>query len=101
MGATNAVRSHPDGVVIDAWVVPRAGRNEVAGIHDGALRVRVTAPPSGGQANVAVARVLAKAVGGHAGMVVSGGASRRKKVLVRGVTIAAAQRYVRELASRR
>ncbi|MGH9811589.1 MAG: DUF167 domain-containing protein [Candidatus Acidiferrales bacterium] len=39
-------------------VQARARRNEVAGIHDGALRVRVTAPPVEGRANEAVVELL-------------------------------------------
>jgi uncharacterized protein (TIGR00251 family) len=57
-------------------VVPRASRSEVVGEHDGALRVRVAAPPVDGAANEELARTLARALhvpvsaveitGGHA-----------------------------------
>jgi uncharacterized protein (TIGR00251 family) len=42
-------------------VQPGARRSEVQGWHDAALRVRVTAPPSGGAANRAVVDLLAAA----------------------------------------
>lgn len=42
-------------------VVPRASRNEITGFHDGALRVRLTAPPVDGAANAELIKVLAKA----------------------------------------
>jgi uncharacterized protein (TIGR00251 family) len=44
-------------------VVPRAARSEIVGAHDGALRVRVAAPPVEGAANEELCRTLARALG--------------------------------------
>jgi uncharacterized protein (TIGR00251 family) len=44
-------------------VVPRASRSEIVGEHDGALRVRVAAPPVDGAANEELVRLLAQAFG--------------------------------------
>jgi uncharacterized protein len=41
-------------------VQPRAARNEIAGFRGDVLRVRVTAPPEGGQANRLCRRLLAE-----------------------------------------
>ncbi len=41
-------------------VQARARRDEIAGVHEGALRVRVTAPPVEGRANWAVVELLAE-----------------------------------------
>ena len=41
---------------------PRASRDEIIGWQDATLRLRVTAPPVGGAANTAVARLLARAL---------------------------------------
>jgi uncharacterized protein (TIGR00251 family) len=84
------LRSHPDGVLVAVWVVPGAAREEVVGFYGRALRVRVTAPAEGGRANRAAAVVVARALGGRRGEVVSGQAARRKLVLVFGVEVAAA-----------
>ncbi|NOX22165.1 MAG: DUF167 domain-containing protein, partial [Actinobacteria bacterium] len=52
------LREQDDGVVVDVWVVPGASRTEIVGAHDGALRIRVAAPPEGGKANRAVRKAL-------------------------------------------
>ena len=70
-------------------VVPRASKSVVVGEHDGALRVRVAAPPVEGAANVELTRLLAKEFGVHARDVeiASGHASKTKTVRVRGATV--------------
>ena len=71
-------------ITFQVRVVPRASRSEVAGEHDGALRVRVTAPPVDGAANDEVVRILAKALGVSRSSVEikSGHTSRVKQVRV-------------------
>jgi uncharacterized protein YggU (UPF0235/DUF167 family) len=68
-------------------VTPRAGANEVGPVEDGRLRVRVTAAPTGGEANEAVVRVVGEALGipSRDVRLVAGGASRRKIVSVTGL----------------
>ena len=79
------------------WVSPRASRDEVLGVVDGWLRVRLTAAPTEGRANAALARF----VGGLLEVapsdvrLVSGATSRRKVLRVRGVTLADARRQLR------
>jgi uncharacterized protein len=63
-------------------VTPRAGRNEIAGERGGVLLVRVTAAPDGGKANMAVCRVIAKALRiGPSRVSVARGAGSRDKLL--------------------
>ncbi|HAX81549.1 MAG TPA: hypothetical protein DCY40_03140, partial [Actinobacteria bacterium] len=81
---------HPDGVVVAVWVVPGSSQDRVGGLHAGAVRVRTTAPAEGGKANRAVARLLAACLGGTRAEVIAGHGTRRKRVLVRGVSRAAA-----------
>lgn len=71
-------------------VVPRASRSEVAGEHDGALRVRVAAPPVGGAANEELTRTLARAlkVPERAVEIVAGHHSKTKRVRVAGADAA-------------
>lgn len=82
------IQTVADGVIVDVRVVPRSGRSGVDGTRDGALLVRVTAPPVEGAANDELIAVLADAldVPKRAVSVVSGGQSRRKRVKIAGVT---------------
>ena len=68
-------------------VTARASRDELAGLRDGVLHVRVTAPPVDGRANLAVCKLIARAVGvGRTSVsVVRGERSREKVVLIEGV----------------
>lgn len=67
-------------------VVPRAARSEIVGEHDGALRVRVAAPPVEGAANEELRRTLARAfdVPARNVEIVSGQSSKTKRVRVNG-----------------
>lgn len=69
-------------------VHPRASRNEIAGERDGALRVRLTAPPVDNAANEALVALLAKALRTPRRdiRIVGGATSRRKVVEIDGVT---------------
>ena len=61
---------------------PRASKNEIAGLHGDALRVRVTAPPVDGLANEALIDFLSRAlqVPRRNVCIVSGFTSRTKVV---------------------
>lgn len=74
--------------------MPRASRSEIAGEFDGALRVRLAAPPVDGAANRELIRVLAKElkVPPAAVDIVAGSASRSKIVRIGSVTDDARER---------
>jgi uncharacterized protein len=85
------VRERDGGVVVDVWVVPGASRTEVVGAHDGALRIRVAAPPEGGKANKAVRTALIQHFGCADAALLRGAASRRKQWLLVGIDLLATQ----------
>lgn len=91
------LRSTADGVRVSVRVAPRASRDAIVGVHDGALKVALTAPPVEGAANEALVRLLAKALGVPKGAVrlVQGERSRDKVLEIVGVEEAA----VRALAT--
>jgi hypothetical protein len=68
-------------------VRPGAGVTRAAGEHGGALRLAVAAPPERGRANAEALRFLAAGLGLAAGRLelLSGGLSRNKVVLCRGL----------------
>jgi len=72
------------------WVKPRASRNQVMGIREGALHVALNAPPVEGKANAALIRFLAELLGVRQRQVeiVSGERSRSKVVRVTGLDTA-------------
>ena len=72
------------GLELDVSVIPNARRTEVVGLYDGALRVRLHAPPVDGKANDALLRWLAERLGvGRATLqLLRGQTSRRKTVRV-------------------
>lgn len=76
--------THPDGVLIRVWAVPRASRSEIKGWHDGRIKVRVMAPPEGGRANKQVSQALADLLGVQVELV-SGATSRDKVFLALGI----------------
>lgn len=75
-------------------VQPRASRDSIGGEWEGALKVKITAPPVDSRANDALCRLLAKYLNVPTGAVrlLSGERSRTKRVEVAGVTAAQIQK---------
>jgi uncharacterized protein len=75
-------REEAGALVFAVRVVPRASQTAAAGEHDGALRVRVAAPPVEGAANAELTRFLARRLNVSAGAVeVVGGRTSKTKVV--------------------
>ena len=77
-----------DGVALAVLVQARASRNKVGPIHDGYVKVAVTAPPVDGAANDAVCELIAKRLGLSRSSVelIAGHRSKYKTLRVRGFT---------------
>ena len=75
-------------VTIDILVQPRASRAKIGPMHDGRIKIAVTAPPVDGEANAAVIELVAKQLGVARGSVevVAGASSRRKTLRIANVT---------------
>ena len=76
------------GVVLTVRVVPRSSRNQVVGTENGALKIKLTAPPVEGAANAALIEFIAEwlSVRKSAVTIISGDKARHKVVRVSGVT---------------
>ena len=77
-----------DGVTLPVRAVPRAARNALDGVVEGALRVRLVAPPVEGAANKALIAFLAATLGVPKRdiAVVAGERGRHKLIRVAGLT---------------
>lgn len=82
------VVEHADGALLEVRVIPRASRSTIAGTRDGALLVRLAAPPVDGAANDELLRVLARAldIPRRDLVIVHGETSRTKRVRVAGMS---------------
>ena len=82
-----AVTVRDGGVRFRVPVQPRASRSEVVGVREGALRVRLQAPPVDGAANEALVELLAErlSVSRRDVRIVAGVAGRSKVVDVDGI----------------
>ncbi len=78
-----------DGIVIEVKVDPRSSRNEIAGVTDKTVRIKLTAPPVGGAANELLIELLAETFGikKRNVIIMKGESSRHKLIKLKGVSI--------------
>jgi uncharacterized protein (TIGR00251 family) len=79
-------------VIVDIHVIPNAARTQAEGEHDGALRVRLHAPPVDGKANLTLMAWLATSLSVAKNQVslVRGQTSKRKQLRVNALAAKAA-----------
>ena len=79
------------GITFTVRIVPRASTTEIVGDHEGALRIRIAAPPVEGAANRELVRLLAKKlrVPQSAVEIISGASSKNKIIRLKGVPVTA------------
>ena len=83
--------SEKDGAVtFRVRVQPRASRSLVAGEHDGAIKLKIAAPPVDGKANEECRKFLARLLDIPTGAVeiVSGDSSRNKIIRIHDISLA-------------
>lgn len=91
----SCVRAHAEGALLLVSVVPNAKRTEVVGLHDGALRVRLAAPPVDGKANDTLMAWLALQLDlPRRDVALLRGASSRQKQLTISAAMPMVQRWV-------
>jgi len=83
------ITSTSDGVELTVRVIPRARHTEISGERDGAVVVRVAAPPVEGAANDALVAFFSAAlrVPRRAIQILSGERGRKKRIAIAGVTV--------------
>ncbi len=87
------------GALLRVRARPGASRNKLEGLHGGALKVAVTAPPEKGKANKALLATLAKALGlpKNGLTLAKGETSRDKWVSVAGMSPAELEKSILEV----
>jgi hypothetical protein len=77
-------------------VSPRASKTAFVGIHDGALKIRLSAPPVDGAANEELAGFLSRLFGvaKSSFSIVTGQSSKRKTVSAHGLKSAEAEKMI-------
>lgn len=91
------LRSDREGTLITLHVQPKASKNALAGVHENALKLRLTAPPVEGAANKECVKFLAKLFGvaKSAVEIQQGLKSRHKTVLIKGWRVQDIERVLR------
>ena len=90
------IQEFDEGLRIEVKVQPRSSRNQISGEQDGALKVKLTAPPVEGEANDACIRYVAGLLGVPRSSVdiLRGRTSRKKTLRVRGLPPQAVQKLL-------
>ena len=84
---TLEIKSYKSGIRFAAAIQPRASQNRILGIHNHALKIKLTSPPVDGAANQACIKFLAKAfdVSPARLSIVKGETSRNKTIQLDGM----------------
>jgi uncharacterized protein (TIGR00251 family) len=79
------IQENKNSIVLNVFIQPRSSKNMIAGQHGDALKIKLTAPPVGGAANKMCIQYLSKwlDISKSSIEIISGQASRTKRVLVR------------------
>jgi len=90
------------GVVLNLHIQPRASKNELCGIQNNALKVRLTSPPVDGAANKLCREFLAELfrVPKSSVVIISGETSRHKRVRISAPDPSRIQQIASEIISK-
>lgn len=90
MGEDRWIREKDSFIYVKLYIQPRASRNEIVGLYNKALKIRLTSPPVEGAANELLTRFISKCLGlPKSGVeIVSGDKSRHKIIKVKGISMA-------------
>ena len=78
-----------DGIIIEVKVDPRSSRNEIVGVVDKTVRIKLTGPPVEGAANEQLIKLLAERFDIRKSdvIIMKGESSRHKLVKLKGVVL--------------
>jgi|SRR5215470_2076626 len=92
-----------DSITFAVRVQPRASKSGVVGELDGALKIRLAAPPVDGEANEELIRLLAKLFGAPRQRIaiLSGRTSKNKIVRLSGISVEEVEKVLAEALTQR
>ncbi|MGV7220028.1 MAG: DUF167 domain-containing protein [Nitrospinales bacterium] len=78
------IKKCKNGVQFSAYILPRSSQNTISGLHDKALKIKLTSPPVDGEANKMLIKFLAKTLKTTPAniFIVSGATGRNKSISV-------------------
>ena len=84
------IRESASGLDVSLHVQPRARNTALAGIHNGALKLKIQAPPVDDAANLAIVRFFSELLGIPKSclLIASGTKSREKTLRIQGISLA-------------
>jgi uncharacterized protein len=82
------IKKTDNGVLLPCMIQPRSSQNKIVGLYGEMLKIKLTAPPVDGKANVALIKYMSKLAGIPSGKIAitAGQTSRRKTVLFTSMT---------------
>ncbi|MEY4615792.1 MAG: hypothetical protein RJB66_752 [Pseudomonadota bacterium] len=82
------IRSDKKGCIIDVHAQPQARKNEVVGLHNDRLKVKIKSPPVDGKANECLTEFVAELLNLNRSAVelIKGETSRQKQLLIHGMS---------------
>lgn len=78
------IKAHENGSTLSLYIQPGASKNEVSGLHDGRLKIKIKSPPRDGEANKGLIEFLAEVleIPKKKIFLIQGESSRQKTILV-------------------
>jgi uncharacterized protein (TIGR00251 family) len=82
------IQESDQGILLTVYIQPGSSQNEITGLHNGALKIKIQSPPVDGKANAAVLKFLCQWLNCAKKNVtlVAGEKTRVKKILLRGLS---------------
>lgn len=86
-------------ITIDVLIRPRSSRDEIVGMHEGRLKIKISAPPVDGKANERLTEVLSKAfrVSKSNVEIIRGKSSKLKTVRLTGIDMKTCEEFLSKL----
>lgn len=99
MNSLPFVEELPGGLKINVRILPRASKNEIGEVVEGALRIKLTAPPVEGLANKQLIAFLSKEwkISKSRIEIMAGEKGRHKRIFFQGVALSYLKRYLNNL----